>query len=204
MGGLVVAILVVVLVVITVGRRRALSHRNILLPCSTGPRHRSVRALLTHTAPTSGQTLGRSLPRVAGSSRPRLPHALRHGRTPINPASPLSGPFAPRTPPELCSFVRPLLHYYGPVRLPATVGVRASHSLPRTRPSNKRWPMTGPPEFRTRDIHACIRSPTPERRTVARDSASARVAFPFTQQGRHAQLVISELNTEPASSPVNA
>lgn len=31
-----------------------------------------------------------------------------------------------------------------------------------------------------------------------------RVVFPLTQQGRHAHLYISELNTEPALSPVNA
>jgi len=34
--------------------------------------------------------------------------------------------------------------------------------------------------------------------------APRRIAFPFTQQGRHLRLVISELNTEPTVSPVNA
>ncbi len=35
-------------------------------------------------------------------------------------------------------------------------------------------------------------------------SFAGRIAFPITQQGLHSRIVISELNTEPARSSVNA
>ena len=39
---------------------------------------------------------------------------------------------------------------------------------------------------------------------VSGDSGAARVAFPLSGRGRRAEVVISEFNGRPASSPVNA
>jgi len=39
---------------------------------------------------------------------------------------------------------------------------------------------------------------------ASRARGTARMAFPLSGQGRHAEVMISELNGWPASSPVNA
>ena len=41
-------------------------------------------------------------------------------------------------------------------------------------------------------------------RAATRVNVVVRVAFPFSQQGRHPERVIPELNSRPACSPVNA
>ena len=81
--------------------------------------------------------------------------------------------------------------------------------FPKTAIVGQQWPATGPrkpvcPEFRTKDI---VHAPGLRLRRTANKltkSLAGRIAFPITQQGLHSRTVISELNTEPARSSVNA
>ena len=102
--------------------------------------------------------------------------------------------------------VRPLLRYYGIVRLPAGVHVgRAAYGLPR-------------PFLATIVRGNLLALPVPVRRvsTHARGLGlrgvkdrlamivGPHVAFPLSEWGRHAEAFVSELNTRPACAPVNA
>jgi hypothetical protein len=81
--------------------------------------------------------------------------------------------------------------------------------FPKTAIVRQQWPATGPRkpvclEFRTKDI---VHAPGLRLRRTANKltkSFAGRIAFPITQQGLHSRTVISELNTEPARSSVNA
>lgn len=147
--------------------------------------------------------VNRSLGSRAAASRSRIkpgrvcPMLCVMGTHPSFSAFSLSRPFAPRTPPSEastiafsdsahCSFGSSLLW-------------PCPTSRPRGRPGFVFFPGPGqrsewavdqrrdlPSSAQETSMHASGLT-TPERRAVARVSASARVAFPFTQQGRHAR-----------------
>ncbi len=66
-------------------------------------------------------------------------------------------------------------------------------------------PITRSPEFRTKDVRTCNQvydSGEPASKfTIMLDGY---FVFPFRQQGQRSLFMISELNTEPAHSSVNA
>ena len=130
------------------------------------------------------------------------------GARPTVVCSPWSSPFPPPTPPMcfLHVLVRRPHRYYGLVRLP--LRVRAGRSvcslLRPARPS-----LNG---GHAGDLPVLVHEASAHAQglrlrgvgTAARHNAAGRLAFPFSQQGRHPKPVISELNGWPAFPPVNA
>ena len=195
----------------------------------TGPRHRSVRALLTHTAPASSQTLSRWLGR-----RSDTPRSGTNANQPASRSRIKSG----RVCPMLCVMVT-----HPRFRLPLCQGP-SLHKLRRVPPTPFRpgfplcslassllWPcptsrlrwrpgfvfFPGPgqcsdlslttdgisrvPHKRHPCMHQVSDSGAPDVRSRLRFRPCGLPLHP-TRSAR--STMISELNTEPASSPVNA
>ena len=64
--------------------------------------------------------------------------------------------------------------------------------------------LQGYPGFRTKGLHTCMGSTTPQVRDATCDSATHDIAFPTKSQGRHLNQVISELNYPACIPPVYA
>ena len=123
--------------------------------------------------------------------------------------SPWPGPFPPQSPPPGITpgFVRLLLWYYGPVRLPTSVhrGRAPLGFSARSSPSLCTRPNVGSPGSRAKSFRACPGSPTTRGRCNSRDSKLHRVAFRRLRTRRRPGVnLFSRLNTWPTLSPVNA
>src|ERR1700730_3414972 len=174
------------------------------------PPHRSRRALLTHRAPPSGRT---------SAARVLKPHALR--RTAANRID-VAARLSVRTTaacrlfpsgealPSTTSAGRCLLLFgrflgtttssdFSPAYM---LGVRLLPS--RAGPAHVRVRMR-PPRFRAKNFPTCTRSPTARGSCHASQYAMEDVAFSFSEQDRHLGIrPVSQLNTWPVVSPVNA
>jgi hypothetical protein len=168
-----------------------------------GPPHRSVREELPHTAPTSGRTRRRPVAcRTPSRTSDTHVPALCPGR------GRLVGVSLGRSPSlhglrSLCGFVRPLLRYYGTVRLPKDVHVgRTAFSLRRPAPAyNTRGRLWGlPASAHGVSTHAMGLRLRGVGQQLAHDAVD-HVAFPLLGQGRHTGWVISELNTTAYVAP---
>jgi len=170
------------------------------------PLHRSGRALLTHPALVLGMTINPNTNRLRVSATGRYCPTL----CPV-PAAHTRMPFD--QPPSLHllraalrrQFVRRLRRYYAAVRLPAAVHHRRTSLDFTMRPRRHRWVTAGSPGSRASCFHACLGSPTARDTNAPCHCGLLVVAFPIPKQGRHPKLCpFSRLNTQPASSPVNA
>ena len=173
------------------------------------PPHRSRRAELPHRAPALGQTRSRwprgmtySVQRtvrvdLALSPEPGLPVRISLGQTPSLHPLRRSRPRA--------AFVRELLRYYGPVRLPAFVHHGRTPLGFTVRTTFTPWSKTGSPGFRVRCFGACSGSKTARSPCPSRHDDGHGVAF---RTGVRASTLrtkfITQFTTRPAPSPVNA
>ncbi len=126
------------------------------------------------------------------------------GRTTVVPLGP--GPSLHILRQELPPFVRMLLQYYGPVRLLTRVHVqRAAFGLPEPTPTKVRARVRSP-RFRTKDVSTCMRSQTAQGPFhTCQVLAWNDVAFSSAERDRHLGIrPVSQLNTQPMVSPVNA
>ena len=122
----------------------------------------------------------------------------------------LSKHFAPPTPPPYSQhgfrgFVHGLLHYYCFVRLPTIFFSGFAEHFPEITTAGTvvvSGRISRVPYKRHPYMHQVYDSG--ESTSTLTLTRCGHVAFPFRQQGQHSQSVISELNTEPAHSSVNA
>jgi len=103
----------------------------------------------------------------------------------------------------LVPFVRPLLSSYCLVRLLIRVHVHLTASAFMNRPGPHRARMRSP-RFRTKDVSACMGSTTAQSPDLASHYARSDVAFSSMERDRRPGSPVSQLNTQPAASPVNA
>ena len=167
---------------------------------------RSVLEALPHTALSSGRTHPQ---RCAGGRGPSA-ESTRLIRLRVRDV--VNGKDRPLArPPSLrglrrrlrADFVRPPRRYDEVVRLPRNVHVgRAACGLLRPSLGSRPRESPGSPGSRAWSFHACTGSSTPRLPEATRGYAAPDIAFPLTSQGRHAGVVISELNGWPACAPV--
>src|SRR4029079_2061586 len=105
-----------------------------------------------------------------------------------------------------CSgFVRALRRFYGVVRLPVSVHHRRTSLDFSMRPKRAHLDGHRISRFSRKLLPCLLGSPTARDINVPCQYGSLIVAFPIPKQGRHPKLCpFSRLNTQPASSPVNA
>ena len=182
------------------------------MPVARHPPHRSRRALLTHRAPPSGQTSNaerfgraRRLAHNRQSDRRSSPALCPDcGRPTVVSLGP--GPSLHVLRRELPPIVRTLLRYYGPARLLTRVHVRRTAcGLPEPARTEARARMRSP-RFRTKDVSTCMRSQTAQGPIhTCQNHAWIDVAFSSTERDQHLGIrPVSQLNTQPMVSPVNA
>src|ERR1700682_6497398 len=178
---------------------------------SPRPPHRSRRALLTHRAPPSGQTSCDE--RFSHVRRPTRSHySYRRGISAQCPrrgrlsAVPLGrGPSLHGLRRGQALFVRPLLGYYDPVRILIRVHVHRSAVAFMNRPGLPVRTRMRLPRFRAKNFSTCTRSPTARGSSHASHSPWDDVAFSSSERDRHLGIgPVSQLNTWPVVSPVNA
>src|SRR6266481_1270378 len=174
------------------------------------PPHRSRRALLTHRAPPSGRTWGdtRFEPACApahsrqSDRRGSSAQCPNHGRLSAVPLG--GGPSLHDLRRKLPSFVRSLPRYYDLIRLLIRVHARRTASAFPSRPGTN--PGTGEtsqvPRKELLHVHKvsdCARF------SHASQYAMEDVAFSSAVRDRHLGIrPVSQLNTWPVVSPVNA
>src|SRR5215475_4559143 len=101
--------------------------------------------------------------------------------------------------------VRSLLGYYDPVRILIRVHVHRSAIAFMNRPGLPVRARMRLPRFRTKNVSTCTRSPTARGSSHASHSPWDDVAFSSAERDRHLGIrPVSQLNTWPVVSPVNA
>ena len=137
---------------------------------------------------------------------PRMCPALCPVRVRSSQRSPWVSPFPPRTPPSglrLCSPASQVLwRHPTPTERTCRASALPSPTVPRRHSAGE---FRGSPGSRAWSFHACslfCDSATPKEQLAI--YAVLHVAFPTKPQGRHVELVISELNTRPTCASVNA
>ena len=212
--------------------RALVDHQTIHVPCLSRigrgraaglprrPPHRSGLALLTHPAPASSRTSTQTNPDAVRASQLLANRVVMSGRADRSfnlrfrqALCPDHGVIADL---PLCQgpslhqfrrrhhdvFVHRLPHYYGLVRFPGCLPIELwlLTFLDSTRP----WAAIRTSQVPTKHIHTCTGSTTPENPVATRMIATTDFAFPLRRQGQRSQSLISELDTEPIYSPVNA
>src|ERR1019366_5407720 len=102
-------------------------------------------------------------------------------------------------------FVRPLRGYYDPVRILIRVHIHRSAIAFMNRPGLPDRARMRLPRFRAKNFSTCTRSPTARGSSHASHLPWDDVAFSSTERDRHLGIrPVSQLNTWPVVSPVNA
>jgi hypothetical protein len=116
-----------------------------------------------------------------------------------------SGEALPSTPPPEVAFLCSVApRYYGLIRLLIRVHARRAAIAFPSRPGQVRARVR-PPRFRTKNFSTCTRSPTARGSSHASQYAMEDVAFSSAVRDRHLGIrPVSQLNTRPVVSPVNA
>ena len=187
------------------------------MPVTQHPLHRSVRAALPHTAPASGHDDRTSTMQPFVSASGRLTHepgsksGARCQQTDFPwpaafpPPPPRPGHFRP-------GFVRQLPRYYAAVRLPSAMAHRRTPSGFPMRsaldvaedPGISRFPREMCP--RMHGVSDCAGSAlaSPKRQARCGLRHVSKTSAPRTTCTLRRRTCISQLNTRPAFSPVNA
>ena len=175
------------------------------------PPHRSRRALLTHRAPPSGRTsAARSLNRIAlrrtAANRIDVVSRLSVRATAACRLFPLGEALPSTTSAGSCL---PLFGRFlgttasSDFSSACMLGVRL-FAFP-SRPGTRLRARVRPPRFRAKNFSTCTRSPTARGSSHASQSPWDDVAFSSSERDRHLGIrPVSQLNTWPVVSPVNA
>jgi hypothetical protein len=182
------------------------------------PPHRSVQALLTHTALTSDakRRIARwsmearllpPFPAPLGAPRPIPGTCVARsvsGACWTDRSSPRSAAFPPQPPPKValpCSAGSQVLcpSATPPPRACPHYGIAPSRTGLPTAQARRRSPGS-----RACCFSACAGSPTTQDPDGACDGAPPDVAFPFCPQGRHPGEVFSQLDTRPTDASIYA